>query len=162
MEFDDLIRHIRAALPEAVAEEHPEAFSPWIRVERGQLPELARLLRDDPSLDFAQLMCLSGVHVPAAGDAPETLWSVIHLFSPRHHHKLGLKVVLDAADPVCPSVAELWPTADWHERESYDLLVIRYLGHPDLRRILCPDDWEGHPLRKDYQAPATYNGMPLD
>jgi NADH-quinone oxidoreductase subunit C len=160
MEFADLIRHIRATLPDAVLEEHPEAFSPWILVPREQLLAVAQLLRDDPALAFNQLMCLSGVHAPSAeGDR---LWSIFHLFSAPLCHKLGVKVVLDAADPSCPSVAALWPTADWHEREAFDLLGIRYEGHPDLRRILCPDDWEGHPLRKDYVTPATYNGMPLD
>jgi NADH-quinone oxidoreductase subunit C len=160
MDFESLARHIRAALPEAVLEEHAEALSPWLLVRRESLPELALLLRDDPALAFNELMCLSGVHAPSAeGDR---LWSVIHLFSQAHRHKLGLKVVLEAADPRCPSVARVWPTADWHEREAYDMVGIVYEGHPDLRRILCPDDWEGHPLRKDYAAPASYNGMPLD
>ncbi|MFA7331206.1 MAG: NADH-quinone oxidoreductase subunit C [Candidatus Delongbacteria bacterium] len=162
MEFAELLGHIRAALPEAVLEEHPEAFSPWILVARAQLPALALLLRDDPALDFAQLMCLSGTHLPAGAGEGDRLASIFHLFSPRHRHKLGVKVVLDSVDPACPSVAGVWPTADWHEREAYDLLGIVYEGHPDLRRILCPDDWEGHPLRKDYVTPATYNGMPLD
>lgn len=160
MEFAALVQHICQALPEAVLEEHAEAFSPWILVERGQLGALALLLKDDPALAFDQLMCLSGVHAPAAdGDRLE---SVVHLFSSRHRHKLGLKVVLDSADPLCPSLAGVWPAADWHEREAFDMVGIRYEGHPDLRRILCPDDWEGHPLRKDYVTPATYNGMPLD
>jgi NADH-quinone oxidoreductase subunit C len=160
MNFDAIIRHVRAALPEAIREEHSEAFCPWILVERAQLRALATLLRDDPELAFNQLMCLSGVHVP--GPEGDMLWSVLHLFSQRFGHKLGVKVVLDSADPVCPTVSDLWPTADWHEREAYDMVGIRYEGHPDLRRILCPDDWEGHPLRKDYVTPATYNGMPLD
>lgn len=160
MDFAALTAHLRAALPEAVLEEHPEAFSPWLLVPRSQLPALALLLRDDPALAFNELMCLSGVHMP--GPEGDKLWNVIHLFSQKHGHKLGLKVVLDTADPHCPSVARVWPTADWHEREAYDLVGIVYEGHPDLRRILCPDDWEGHPLRKDYKTPATYNGMPLD
>lgn len=163
MDFAALVQHIRAALPEAVLEEHPEAFSPWILVRREDLPALALLLRDDPALDFNQLMCLSGAHAPAAATGGgDSLWNVLHLFSSRLGHKLGLKVVLDTADPACPSVAGVWATADWHEREAYDMVGIVYTGHPDLRRILCPDDWAGHPLRKDYVAPATYNGMPLD
>lgn len=160
MDFAALVQHLRAAMPEAVLEEHPEAFSPWILVRREALGQMALLLRDDPALAFNQLMCLSGAHAPGAeGDR---LWNVLHLYSTRHGHKLGLKVVLDAADPACPSVADVWATADWHEREAYDMVGITYTGHPDLRRILCPDDWQGFPLRKDYVAPATYNGMPLD
>ena len=176
MDFAALTTLIQQALPGAVTAAQPEAFSPWLQVERERLPELALLLKDRPELAFNHLMCLSGVHAPAAmaaggavADATaapaadgDKLWSVIHLFSQRHGHKLGLKIVLDVADPRCPSVAGIWPTADWHEREAYDMLGIVYEGHPDLRRILCPDDWEGHPLRKDYVTPATYNGMPLD
>jgi NADH-quinone oxidoreductase subunit C len=160
MEFAELVRQIRTALPEAVLEELADAFSPWVLVERESLPALALLLRDDPALACNELMCLSGVHAP--GPEGDKLWSVIHVFSMRHRHKLGVKVVVDAADPVLPSVAAVWPTADWHEREAFDMVGLIYRGHPDLRRILCPDDWEGHPLRKDYVTPATYNGMPLD
>ena len=74
--------------------------------------------------------------------------------------EFAIRVVVDRNDPVIPSVADIWPTADWHEREAYDLMGIRFSNHPDLRRILCPDDWEGHPLRKDYEFPLEYHGIP--
>jgi NADH-quinone oxidoreductase subunit C len=143
--------------PGVVKSEHLEEASPWLEIGREGLPSICRALRDDQRLACNQLMCLSGVHT-----ADGELWSVLHVFSSTHRHKLGLKVVLHVDDPHCPSVADIWPTADWHEREAYDMVGIVYDGHPDLRRILCPDDWEGHPLRKDYQAPTTYNGMQLD
>jgi NADH-quinone oxidoreductase subunit C len=68
-------------------------------------------------------------------------------------------VVVDRGDPHIPTVAHLWPTADWHEREAFDLMGIRFTGHSDLRRLLLPDDWEGHPLRKDYVEKADYHGI---
>jgi len=144
-------------LPGAVLGGKLDDFSPWLEIEPARLPEVAARLKGDPRLAFNQLMCLSGVD---AGEGK--LASVIHLFSLQHRHKIGLRCTVTRAAPGLPSVAAFWPTADWHEREAYDLVGLVYDGHPDLRRILCPDDWEGHPLRKDYAAPKTYNGMPLD
>jgi NADH-quinone oxidoreductase subunit C len=73
-----------------------------------------------------------------------------HLFSTKHHNRLRLKVLLSEDDPVVPTVTTLWKTADWHERETFDLFGVRFDGHPDLRRILLPSDFDGHALRKDY------------
>jgi len=91
---------------------------------------------------------------------------IYHLSSMVHRHRLVLKVILprwkDGVEgqlPEVPTVSDLWSTANWHEREVYDLSGIRFIGHNDLRRILCPEDWEGHPLRKDYQLPASYHGI---
>ena len=75
-----------------------------------------------------------------------------HLLSIERRMRLRLKVRLPGSDPVIPSVVPVWPTANWHERENFDLFGIRFEGHPDLSRILMPDEWEGHPLRKDYPA----------
>ena len=92
---------------------------------------------------------------------------IYHLSSTVHRHRLVLKVCLPrwlddqpGQLPEVPSVSGIWSTAEWHEREVFDLLGVRFQGHPDLRRILCPEDWVGHPLRKDYQMPAEYHGIP--
>ena len=91
---------------------------------------------------------------------------IYHLCSLRHKHRLVLKVRLprwqDGTEgrlPEVPSVAGVWSTANWHEREVFDLCGVRFTGHPDLRRILCPEDWAGHPLRKDYRVPDEYHGI---
>jgi len=84
---------------------------------------------------------------------------VYNLFSMKHRHKIALRVDLPRDNPRVPSVESVWRTADWHEREAYDLFGIHFEGHPDLRRILCPDDWEGYPLRKDYVVQEYYHGI---
>jgi len=99
-------------------------------------------------------MCLSGI------DDGAKLGVVYNLHSMVHNHKITLKVELeDRETPRVPTVATLFGTADWHEREAYDMIGIVFEGHPDLRRILCPDDWEGYPLRKDYKVQQTYRGL---
>jgi NADH-quinone oxidoreductase subunit C len=75
------------------------------------------------------------------------------------HHKIAVKVKCTKEKNTVPSVAEIWRTAEWHEREAYDLVGIVFEGNPDLRRILCPEDWEGHPLRKDYKVAEFYHGI---
>ena len=136
-------------------EEKPE---PWIEVSPEVLPELARFLRDEQELRFDLLMCLSGVHY----EKEQQLGVTYHLNSTTEKHKLTLKVMLSADDAVVPSVQSVWKTANWHEREAFDMFGIRFEGHPDLRRILCPDDWEGHPLRKDYKVQEFYRGMKVE
>jgi NADH-quinone oxidoreductase subunit C len=123
------------------------------------LVETARFCKLDPRLDFKMLHCLSGV------DYGDHLTSVVHLFSLTHKHWLVLKAECPKDDPSIPSVANVWRTADWHEREAFDLLGILYEGHPNLKRILLSEDWEGHPLRKDYVMPDDtlfpWEGQPV-
>jgi len=78
----------------------------------------------------------------------------------RNHGELAIKVRVPRDAPHVRSVADVWSTADWHEREAFDLLGVTFDQHPDPRRILCPDDWVGHPLRKDYEFPTEYQGIP--
>jgi NADH-quinone oxidoreductase subunit C len=84
---------------------------------------------------------------------------VYHCYSMTKRHKICLKVDVPVAAPEIPSVASIWPTANWHEREAYDMFGVVFTGHPDLRRILCPEDWDGFPLRKDFKVPEFYQGM---
>lgn len=120
---------------------------PYILIKTEALPEVGLFLRDHESTQFDLLHCVSGV------DWPDYFESVYHLWSMTHRHWVVIKVRTNKSDPHVPSVASIWPAANWHEREAYDLMGIIYDGHPDLTRILLPEEWEGHPLRKDYVFP---------
>jgi NADH-quinone oxidoreductase subunit C len=148
----ELLRSIHSGAEFALEETVPEAV---IRVPVETLREAARTLRDDPRLHFDCLMCLSAV------DRPDELQVVYHLYSMEHGHRCALRCGVPKDHPEIPTVSDLWPAAEWHEREAFDMMGIRFSGHPDPRRILCPDDWEGHPLRKDYQPPTEFHGIPL-
>lgn len=129
-------------------------FNPFIRIAPDRMRDVALFLRDNEQMQFDVLMCLSGVDY-----AGGKLGVVYHLHSMKRNHKITLKTEVMREQPDVASVQSVWRTANWHEREAYDLFGIVFTGHPDLRRILLPDDWEGHPLRKDYQVPEFYNGM---
>ena len=150
-----------------------EAIDPWIEVSAEGLPEIARFLRKREELDFDMLHCITAVDYfePDEKKAAKVDWQphlelLYHLSSLGRRHRLVLKVTLPRWKddrpgelPEAPSVCDVWRTADWHEREVFDLSGVRFLGHPDPRRILCPEDWVGHPLRKDYQMPTEYHGI---
>jgi NADH-quinone oxidoreductase subunit C len=121
-----------------------------------EIDKISLFLRDSSELLFDSLMNLSGVDEPKAG-----LLSVYyHLESTKLKHKITIKVSTDRNNTEVPTVTEVWKAADWHEREAYDMFGIKFLNHPDLRRILMPYDWDaGYPLRKDYENPEFYQGM---
>lgn len=133
-----------------------ENVDPFIRVSADAIADIGLYLRDDEAMGFESLMCLSGV------DYPEHLSLVYHLFSSAHRHKITLKTDLGREDPGLPTVEGVWRVANWHERETYDMFGIVFEGHSDLRRILCPDDWEGWPLRKDYEVQEYYRGIRVE
>ena len=127
-------------------------------VDRDRVLDVIERLRSDPDLAFDHLSDLSATDWP---DREPRFWVAIHLSSRRHRHRLRVKVGLPGDDPRIPSVTGLFPTANWLEREVFDLFGIAFEGHPDLRRILMPDDWDGHPLRKDHPlggVPTRYKG----
>jgi NADH-quinone oxidoreductase subunit C len=116
-----------------------------LTVGRDELLETLRTLRDDPEIRLDFLSSVTATDRP--GNDPR-FWVVYELYSGEHRHRLRVKVGVSEEDPSVPSVTGLFPTADWHERETYDFYGILFDGHPNLRRILLPDDWEGFPLRK--------------
>ena len=131
-------------------------------VAREHLTELVKQLRDDAYLRFEFCSSISGVHYPA--DRGRELHAVYHLQSMTHNRRIRLEVSAPDSDPHIPSVVATYPTADWHERETYDMFGIIFDGHPALTRILMPDDWPGHPQRKDYPLggiPVEYKGATI-
>lgn len=142
--FEDGIGELKTGIP----------VEDCIYVEAGKIEAVCFFLRDEERLQFDALMCLSGVDKDKT-----TLTTVYHLYSYALKQRLTIKVDVPKDNPVVQSVYQVWSTAEWHERESFDLLGIKYEGNPDLRRILLPEDWEGHPLLKDYKVQEFYNGM---
>lgn len=156
MQASDIIASLRAHGPDAVSEAFEDDRHPRVHTTAAHWRAMARYLHDDPELDFDWLGCLTGVDYVA----DDQLCAVYDLYSTSKDHWFAVKVYMPRDNPRIPSVADLWPAADWHERETYDLFGIVFEDHPDLRRILLPEDWEGHPLRKDYRFPREYHGIP--
>lgn len=154
-EMSDIFAYLNATFEEGLSFHEAETGQSWISVSAPLLKEVCKFLRDDEELRLNYLMCLSGVHYPNENE----LEAVYHLHSTLLGLTLVVKVRVPEADPILPSVESIWKTANWHEREAYDLLGIHFEGHPDLRRILTPQDWEGHPLRKDYKQQESYRGV---
>ena len=169
----DVIALLEERFGPAVTGKKLDAIDPWVAVDVKRLVEVCLFLRDDPRLRFDLLNCVSGVDylepdpkkVAKAGFEPHTE-VVYHLSSLPHKRRFVVKVILPRWKgdqpgqlPEVPSVTSLWRTADWHEREVYDLSGIHFTGHPELTRILLSDDWVGHPLRKDYEFPLEYHGI---
>ena len=142
---------------EAVAD---ETMTPkGVKVDAADLTGVCETLYRHPSFFFDMLSCITAVdNGPDIG----TIDLVYTLYSIPFNHSLALKVVVTRDSPVIDSVSPIWRTANWHEREAYDLLGVTFNGHPDLRRILLPADWEGHPLRKDYKHQEYYRGIKVE
>ena len=117
--------------------------------------EVATFMKNDPKLLFDQLECITGIDT--GEDKP--LQTHYNLHSMEYRHKIEVVISHDRKDPKVASIEQLWRIGDWFERETYDMFGIEYIGHRDLRRILCPDDWEGWPLRKDYEAQESFHGI---
>jgi NADH-quinone oxidoreductase subunit C len=131
-------------------------------VQREHLLAVMQNLRDDAALRFEFCSGVSGVHFPH--HEGEELHAVYHLLSMTHNRRIRVEVTCPDADPHIPSVVSIYPTNDWHEREAYDFFGIVFDGHPALTRIQMPDDWPGHPQRKDYPLggiPVEYKGATI-
>ena len=120
---------------------------PVVKVRPGALRDVARFLKDH---GYSMLLDIGGVDYLGRRPPEERFEVVYHLLDLQRLRRIRLRVALPEDNPEVPSLSDLWPSANWAEREAFDLFGIRFTGHPDLRRILMPDDWEGHPLRKDY------------
>ncbi len=157
--FDEVADALERAYPqfaEAIEKVVVEFDEITLHIRRQHLREVAQVLRDDAALRFEMCMGVSGVHWP--GDTDRELHAVYPLLSYTHNRRIKLEVSCPDSDPHIPSLYDVYPTNDWHERETYDFFGIIFDGHPSLTRVLMPDDWSGHPQRKDY----TLGGIPVE
>jgi NADH-quinone oxidoreductase subunit C len=167
--FDEVVDRLNAALekggvPVADAIERLVVFRDelTLHIHREHLIFVAQQLRDDPALRFELCLGVNGVHYPS--DTERELHAVYPLMSITHNRRIRLEVAAPDSDPHIPSLFSVFPTNDWHERETYDFFGIVFDGHPSLTRIEMPDDWEGHPQRKDYPLggiPVEYKGAQI-
>lgn len=127
-----------------------------LRVEAGVLLQSCRQLQSDSNFYFDQLSNITGLD---NGPEIKTMEVIYHLYSIPYNYSLALKVVLPRDNPEVESLSSIWKSANWLEREVFDMFGIQFKNHPDLRRILMPNDWDGHPLRKDYQQQDTYRDV---
>jgi NADH-quinone oxidoreductase subunit C len=140
----------------AILKALPGDKHPRVHVGAESWRAVAEFLRREPELNFDWLACITGIDYVV----DNKLCAVYDLYSTTHRHWFAVKVYVDRAKPHIVSVSDLWPAADWHEREAFDMFGIIFDGHKDLRRILLPEDWVGYPLRKDYVFPREYHGIP--
>ncbi len=149
-----VVERLRERFPQAVLDAAEFRGEITVVVAKDALLDIARLLRDEPGTGFDMLSVVTGTHYLDRDYDYEVLY---HLYSLTKNHRLRLKVRLREGDTV-PSVTPIWPGANWPEREAYDLVGVRFSGHPDLRRIIMPEDYPDHPLRKDFDV----EGGPAD
>lgn len=162
-----------AKFGDKIVEARLDVLDPWVEVNPTAIVDVAEFLKNDPTLAFDALNNLSGVDyfepdpkkTAKFGHEPH-IEVVYHLYSYTHRHHLVVKVKLprwkngiEGELPDLDTVSGVWAIADWHERETFDLVGINFVGHPNQRRILCSEDWVGHPLRKDYEFPLEYHGI---
>ena len=156
MNATEIAKRLADSFSSAITESLPEDKHPRIHTTSEHWRAIAELMRKDADLAFDWLSCITAVDYVA----DDELATVYELYSTTHRHWFAVKVLMDRNNPTIPSVMDLWPAADWHEREAFDMMGIVFEGHTDLRRILLPEDWVGYPLRKDYEFPREYHGIP--
>lgn len=130
-----------------------------VQIQAADLLNVCRALYEEPSTYFDTLSCLTGID---NGVEASTMEVVYNLYSIPFNHHLMIKVVLSREKPEVDSVCSIWKTADWHEREAFDMYGIIFRNHPDLRRILMPADWQGYPLKKDYKHQESYRDIKVE
>jgi len=148
MEPLNIAEKIKEIFPEEVLDVREFRGQVSVTLRKNRLRDISRYLHDDPDLYFDYLIDVCGVDY--LGKKGKRFEVVYHLYSIKHRHAIRLKAEVSGEDSSIDSVTPVWIGANWHEREVFDLFGIKFNGHPDLRRILMPEDWEGYPLRKDY------------
>lgn len=161
MTFEEILAKLNSSFEKDIVETQPEGLQPHVVVSTNALLPICGFLQKTEDLYFDMLSCITGIDLGAEKDQMEIAYN---LYSIPYNHHLTVKIRFDRNTskeelPTVPSVTNIWATANWHERETYDLMGILFEGHPDLRRILLPNDWEGHPLRKDYEEQEKYHGV---
>ena len=161
MTFDEIHEILVDAFPEGIVDSNNKAIQPFIEIQTEQVAAICQFLHTDKRLFFDFLACVTAID---NGAGLATMEVIYNLRSIPYHLDLTLKTIFPRNAeghelPVVPSVSHIWRTAEWHEREAFDLFGIRFAGNNDLRRILLPEDWEGYPLRKDYHAQEKYHGI---
>jgi len=164
---DAIIEKLKARHGDAILAVDPSPKHPFVKVAPAKWREVATTLRDELGMNY--LVCLTAID---RGPELEAFYHLEHiggLRGPRTGESpggvgdarwgIGVRVLVPRENPVIPSVEDVWRTSDWHEREAWDLMGIKFEGHHNLVRILCAEDWEGHPLRKDYKSPDYYHGV---
>lgn len=146
----DPVASVKAALPDAVLDVREFRGEITVVVKREQIAEVARHMRDTPGLLYNFLSDISAVDYYPEASRPERFGVAYHLYSMLYNRRLRLKIYVPEDDTNAPTVTSVWPAANWLEREIHDMMGIYFDGHPDMRRLLMPEDWDGHPHRRDY------------
>lgn len=162
---EEVCRLLKERFGEVFVNAAVEGGHPQAEVAAEHWPEVAKFLRDDPRLRLNLLRSITALDL-IADDKLACVYDLQCVPLDRLGElvrattEFAVRVTVPRGEPRIPTVSHVWPAADWHEREAFDLMGIVFEGHPDLRRILCADDWEGYPLRKDYEFPMEYHGIP--
>jgi NADH-quinone oxidoreductase subunit C len=152
---EEITRLLQLRFSGMILESTDGGLHPHVHIKPEGLLPVCRFLKDGPTLRFDLLRCISTVDWPQKNGIEISYDLMSILFS----HTFAVKLALDRAQAEVESVTSVWPAAEWHEREAFDLMGVLFRNHPDARRILLPDDWSGHPLRKDYRDPIEYHGL---
>ncbi len=156
-DFQQILNIVKGISAEAAADEKSSPKA--VVVPAADLLKVCRELNQNPELYFDMLSCLTGID---NGPQANTMEVVYNVYSIPFNMSLAVKVILPRENPAVDSVMSVWRTADWHEREAFDMFGITFNNHPDLRRILLPADWEGYPLRKDYAQQQYYRNIKVE
>ena len=152
MDRTEILERVQSKFGDLITDVDLEGIDPRFSVAASDWLEIAGFLRNECELNY--LVCLTSID---RGDGLEALYHMEHLGEKRETLAVCIKVSYET--PEIPSVETVWRTADWHEREAFDLMGLHFTGHHNLKRILCAEDWVGHPLRKDYEFPTVYHGI---